>query len=263
MGSEERAQEFVDAGEEGVPDRREAARTRRAAVRRRPHRLGRRPGRVVQGPGREQKKIAETFRQAARRRGGSRRTARRRGRDLLGRHALVAADGAVAGDGRPARDRRLPGRHGAHAALHDGLQRAGGPHPAGELRLEGPGRARRSAKKLTDALRPWTIDFHVAQNNATVHGSGSHDKTGRHCLAERSQRQARHRASTPATGCATRTASRRKAFQHICWDGCMFPTVVMEAADVERHPGRDGEGARRARVGLDPRRPRSAGPQLG
>ncbi len=32
-------------------------------------------------------------------------------------------------------------------------------------------------------LRPWTIDFHVAQNDATVHGSGSHDKTGRHCLA--------------------------------------------------------------------------------
>ena len=32
------------------------------------------------------------------------------------------------------------------------------------------------------ALRPWTIDFHVAQNDATVKGSGSHDKTGRHCL---------------------------------------------------------------------------------
>ena len=28
-----------------------------------------------------------------------------------------------------------------------------------------------------------TLDFHVAQNNATVFGSGSHDKTGRHCLA--------------------------------------------------------------------------------
>jgi len=35
-------------------------------------------------------------------------------------------------------------------------------------------------KQLTKALRPWTIDFHVAQNDATVHGSGSHDKTGRH-----------------------------------------------------------------------------------
>ncbi len=32
-------------------------------------------------------------------------------------------------------------------------------------------------KKLTAALRPWTIDFHVAQNDGTVHGTGSHDKT--------------------------------------------------------------------------------------
>ena len=31
---------------------------------------------------------------------------------------------------------------------------------------------------------PWTIDFHVAQNDATVKGSGSHDKTGRHCLPD-------------------------------------------------------------------------------
>ena len=36
-------------------------------------------------------------------------------------------------------------------------------------------------KRLTHALRPWTIDFHVAQNDGTVFGSGSHDKTGRHC----------------------------------------------------------------------------------
>jgi sugar phosphate isomerase/epimerase len=39
-------------------------------------------------------------------------------------------------------------------------------------------------KKMTDALRPWTVDFHVAQNDATVKGSGSHDKTGRHCLPD-------------------------------------------------------------------------------
>ena len=37
-------------------------------------------------------------------------------------------------------------------------------------------------KTVTDALRPWTMDIHVAQNDATVFGSGSHDKTGRHCL---------------------------------------------------------------------------------
>src|SRR5271163_370583 len=37
-------------------------------------------------------------------------------------------------------------------------------------------------RKVANALRPWTIDFHVAQNDGTVHGTGSHDKTGRHCL---------------------------------------------------------------------------------
>ena len=40
----------------------------------------------------------------------------------------------------------------------------------------------RAIATMTSALRPWTIDFHVAQNDATVKGSGSHDKTGRHCL---------------------------------------------------------------------------------
>ena len=31
-----------------------------------------------------------------------------------------------------------------------------------------------------------------------------------------------------------------KKFRHICWDGCMFPNdVMMQAADLERHPGRD------------------------
>src|SRR5438876_244521 len=35
---------------------------------------------------------------------------------------------------------------------------------------------------MTRVLRPWVVDFHVAQNDATVNGSGSHDKTGRHCL---------------------------------------------------------------------------------
>src|SRR6202035_1552630 len=37
-------------------------------------------------------------------------------------------------------------------------------------------------RAMAHTLRPWTIDFHVAQNDGTVKGSGSHDKTGRHCL---------------------------------------------------------------------------------
>ena len=45
-----------------------------------------------------------------------------------------------------------------------------------------PSKLDQALATLTAALRPWTIDFHIAQNDATVKGSGTHDKTGRHCL---------------------------------------------------------------------------------
>jgi sugar phosphate isomerase/epimerase len=81
-------------------------------------------------------------------------------------------------------------------------------------------------KKLTDALRPWTIDFHIAQNDATVKGSGSHDKTGKHCMATDPQGKLdvpRH------AGFWMRDEAGRvtKAFKTVCWDGCMFPNEVM------------------------------------
>src|SRR5438034_1298485 len=81
-------------------------------------------------------------------------------------------------------------------------------------------------KKLTSALRPWTIDFHVAQNDATVKGSGSHDKTGRHCLAN----DPNGKLNIPRhAGYWLRDEQGQltKAFRHICWDGCMFPNEVM------------------------------------
>jgi sugar phosphate isomerase/epimerase len=84
----------------------------------------------------------------------------------------------------------------------------------------------RSMRTLTHALRTWMIDFHVAQNDATVKGSGSHDKTGRHCLPNDPNgkldivRDAgywlRDEAGEPM-----------KVLRHICWDGCMFPNRVM------------------------------------
>ena len=81
-------------------------------------------------------------------------------------------------------------------------------------------------KKLTDALRPWTIDFHVAQNDATVKGEGSHDKTGRHCTVDdpNGKLDIVHDA-----GYWLRDGEGKltKAFQHICWDGCMFPNATM------------------------------------
>src|SRR3954462_11886353 len=81
-------------------------------------------------------------------------------------------------------------------------------------------------KKLTAALRPWTIDFHVAQNNATVHGSGSHDKTGRHCLAT----DPTGKLDIPKVAgywLKDEKGQPTKAVKHICWDGCMFPNEVM------------------------------------
>jgi sugar phosphate isomerase/epimerase len=81
-------------------------------------------------------------------------------------------------------------------------------------------------KKLTAALRPWTLDFHVAQNNATVHGSGSHDKTGRHCLAT----DPTGKLDIPRhAGYWLRNDSGHpvKRLRHICWDGCMFSNETM------------------------------------
>ena len=79
---------------------------------------------------------------------------------------------------------------------------------------------------LTAALRPWTLDFHVAQNDATVKGSGSHDKTGKHCMATDPNGKldiARH------AGYWMRDSYGNvlKKYRHICWDGCMFPNEVM------------------------------------
>ncbi len=77
-------------------------------------------------------------------------------------------------------------------------------------------------KHMTDQLRPWTYDFHVAQNDGTVHGSGDHDKTGRHCAADDSN------GKLDITRCASywllnKHGKPRKEIQHICWDGCMLP----------------------------------------
>jgi sugar phosphate isomerase/epimerase len=82
-------------------------------------------------------------------------------------------------------------------------------------------------KKLTAALRPWTLDFHVAQNDGTVHGTGSHDKTGRHCLATdpNGKLDIVHDAGY---WLRDENGELTKAFKHICWDGCMFPNEVMK-----------------------------------
>ncbi len=86
-------------------------------------------------------------------------------------------------------------------------------------------------KTMTDALRPWTIDFHVAQNDGSVHGTGSHDKTGRHCPADDPNGKL---DITKASGHWLREAdgSPRSVFKHICWDGCMFPNAMLEKQET-------------------------------
>ncbi|MBV8969947.1 MAG: TIM barrel protein [Verrucomicrobia bacterium] len=81
-------------------------------------------------------------------------------------------------------------------------------------------------KTMTDQLRPWTVDFHVAQNDATVKGSGSHDKTGRHCLPDDPNGKL-YVARDAGYWLRDDKGNLTKAFQHICWDGCMFPNEVM------------------------------------
>ena len=77
---------------------------------------------------------------------------------------------------------------------------------------------------MTDNLRPWTNDVHVAQTDGQVHGAGSHDKTGKHCLADDPN------GKLDIVRCAgywLKDASPR-GIEHICWDGCMFPNEVLE-----------------------------------
>ena len=125
MGTPEERQRFPGPGPQGLPDRPEASRAGRAARRRRADRLGR----ASPATGR---RIPRATRSASPRRSGRPATiAEDHGERLAaegeicwgGMHSWKQ-DGRAARAGRPAGDARLPGRHGAHAALHARLQRA-------------------------------------------------------------------------------------------------------------------------------------------
>ena len=83
-------------------------------------------------------------------------------------------------------------------------------------------------EQMTDKLRPWTIDFHVAQNDGTVHGAGSHDKTGKHCPADDAN------GKLDIARCAGYWLKdyQARGIKHICWDGCMFPNEMLETAST-------------------------------
>ncbi len=86
-------------------------------------------------------------------------------------------------------------------------------------------------RKVADSLRPWTLDFHVAQNDGTTFGSGDHEKTGRHCQIDDPNGRldvVKHAGYWLRDDKGALTRKMR----HICWDGCMFPNEVMESQDT-------------------------------
>ena len=179
-------------------------------------------------PEANQLKIAETFRQAC---------------DVAEDHGeRLAAEGEICWAGMHSWKRMAqllelvnrPGTLGFQADMaHTLLYTLGYNAPEDRLLPEGydwkdGSKLNEALATLTAALRPWTIDFHVAQNDATVKGSGSHDKTGRHCLANDPNGKldiARHAGYWLRDSYGNPT----KKFKHICWDGCMFPNDVMSS----------------------------------
>jgi len=89
----------------------------------------------------------------------------------------------------------------------------------------------RGLQFLTAQLRPWTIDFHVAQNDGTVFGSGTHDKTGRHCLPTDPNGKL-DIVQDAGYWLRDDLGKLTKSFRHICWDGCMFPNEVMHKQET-------------------------------
>ncbi|MBX9680719.1 MAG: sugar phosphate isomerase/epimerase [Gemmataceae bacterium] len=184
------------------------------------------PGEWAKDPEGNQKKIAATFRAAA---------------DIAKDHGeRLAAEGEICWAGMHSWKRMVqlleltdrPGIVGFQADMaHTLLYTLGYNAPEDRILPENfdwndTATLDKALATLTAALRPWTIDFHVAQNDATVKGSGSHDKTGRHCLPKdpNGKLKIAHHAGfwlRDADGTVT------KKFQHICWDGCMFPNEVM------------------------------------
>jgi sugar phosphate isomerase/epimerase len=172
-----------------------------------------------------QKRIAETFRQAC-------DIAKDSGERL-------AAEGEICWGGMHSWKRMLqlieltdrPGTLGFQADMaHTLLYALGYNAPEDRIVPENfnwePAALDKALGTLTAALRPWTIDFHIAQNDATVKGSGSHDKTGHHCLpgdANGKLKIAHHAGFWLRDSYGNVT----KKIKHVCWDGCMFPNETM------------------------------------
>ena len=181
-----------------------------------------------------------------------RRTAGPRRRNLLGRHAQLEI--ACWRSWKASNNPKTVGIQAdmAHTLLFMlGLQR---PRGTASFPRNSTGRrppSTRRYKKLTDELRPWAMDFHVAQNDATVFGSGTHDKTGRHCLVDdqNGKLDIPYHAGfwlRDDNGQAHRHQAHVLGRLHVPerGDGA--------AGDLEQDPGRDERGPGKARLELKP-----------
>jgi hypothetical protein len=186
------------------------------------------PAEWVKDPEANTKKIAETFGKA--------------GKIAAGYGERLAAEGEICWAGMHSWKAMLdtleatamPGVVGFQADLaHTYLYLLGYNAPESAILKEGYNEDEFWAayKIMTDALRPWTIDFHVAQNDGSVHGTGSHDKTGRHCLPD--DPNGKLDIARASTYWLKDAADR--GIQHICWDGCMFANEVLEKTETWQH----------------------------
>ncbi len=103
-------------------------------------------------------------------------------------------------------------------------------------------------KKVADALRPWTYDFHVAQNDGTVFGSGDHEKTGPARDGQRPERAARYRETRRLLAARRQGQPYQAGAPHLLGRLHVPERDAGGPEDLERDPRGDGQGARRARL---------------
>ena len=179
------------------------------------------PSQWVEDPKAGTKKIAETFRKA--------------GKVAADHGERLAAEGEICWAGMHSwramvdllEQTNMPGTVGFQADLaHTYLYLLGYNAPEHALLKSGYSDEEFATayKKMTDALRPWTLDFHVAQNDGSVHGTGSHDKTGRHCPAD----DPNGKLDIVKCSKSWLEGAAERGIKHICWDGCMFPNAMLE-----------------------------------
>jgi len=179
------------------------------------------PSQWVEDPKAGTKKIAETFRKA--------------GKVAADHGERLAAEGEICWAGMHSwramvdllEQTNMPGTVGFQADLaHTYLYLLGYNAPEHALLKSGYSEEEFATayKKMTDALRPWTLDFHVAQNDGSVHGTGSHDKTGRHCPAD----DPNGKLDIVKCSKSWLEGAAERGIKHICWDGCMFPNAMLE-----------------------------------